>query len=171
VDSGPVSAARGTKVTVERISHDDLDRNLAFVAYGLLFFACFLAGAPALGAVAIAYARRHDASALARSHHAYQIWVFWIGFGLALLMGASGLAAMFVAFTVVFNVATDGSPSANFDAFFNDVMTRASDSTIIPLCLVACLVLFIVTALWLVGASAYGFIRLASGKSMGQTPG
>ena len=51
-------------MTVERISHDDLDRNLAFVAYGLLFFACFLAGAPALGAVAIAYARRHDASAM-----------------------------------------------------------------------------------------------------------
>jgi hypothetical protein len=53
-DSGRVRSFRGIKVTVERISHDDLDRNLAFVAYGLLFFACFLAGAPALGAVAIA---------------------------------------------------------------------------------------------------------------------
>jgi hypothetical protein len=38
-------------------------------------------------------------------------------------------------------------------------------------CLFACLVLFIITALWLVGASAYGFVRLASGKPMGQTPG
>lgn len=156
-------------MSVDRISHDDLDRNLAFVAYGLLFFACFLAGAPALGAVAIAYARRHDASALARSHHAYQIWVFWIGFGCALLMGASGLAAMFVAFTVVFGVATDGSPSASMESFFNEFIARAADSTIIPMCLVACLCMFIVTALWLVAASAYGFIRLASGKPMGQS--
>lgn len=156
---------------LNRVGHDDLDRNLAFVAYGLLFFACFLAGAPALGAVALAYARRHDASALARSHHSYQIWVFWIGFGLALLMGASGLAAMFIAFTVVFGVATDGSPSPDMEAFFHEFMTRAAESTIIPMCLMASFILFIITAVWLVGASGYGFIRLASGKPMGQMRG
>jgi uncharacterized membrane protein len=153
---------------INRIGHDELDRNLAFLGYGLLFFAFFFAGAPALAAVAIAYARRHDAEPLIRSHHAYQIWVFWIGFGFALLMGASGLAAILVAFAAVFKVATDGAPSPNVESFFEQIFARAAESHLIPLCLVASLVLFIVAAVWLVGASAYGFVRLASGKPMGQ---
>ena len=36
---------------------DEVDRNLALLDYGLLFFAIFFAGLPALVAVAIAYAR------------------------------------------------------------------------------------------------------------------
>ena len=40
------------------VAHDEVDRNLAFVTYGLLFFSVFFAGVPALIAVAIAYARR-----------------------------------------------------------------------------------------------------------------
>ena len=39
----------------------DVDRNLGLLAYGLLFFAIFFAGVPALIAVAIAYSRSRDA--------------------------------------------------------------------------------------------------------------
>lgn len=156
---------------LNKVSHEDLDRNLAFVAYGLLFFAFFFAGAPALAAVAIAYARRHDAGPLIRGHHSYQIWVFWVGFGFALLMAASGMAALLVFFAISFQVATDGAASPNIEAFFSQVYDQATQSHIIPMCLMASLVLFIITAVWLVGASAYGFVRLASGKPMGQMRG
>ena len=70
-------------------SVSDLDRNLGLLAYALLFFAIFLGGLPALIAVAIAYARRHSAPPWIASHHNFQIWVFWIGLGLGLLMAGS----------------------------------------------------------------------------------
>src|ERR1700756_730182 len=72
----------------------DVDRNIALLAYGLLFFAIFFAGAPALIAVAIAYARRKDVDAFVASHHRFQIFIFWIGFALPLLAALSGLAAL-----------------------------------------------------------------------------
>ena len=48
----------------------DVDRNLALLAYGLLFFAIFFAGVPALVAVAIAYSRRREAAPRRRTPRA-----------------------------------------------------------------------------------------------------
>src|SRR5689334_23325161 len=75
-------------------AHAEVDRNLAFLTYGLLFFSVFFAGVPALIAVAIAYARRKDADPLVRGHHSFQIWIFWVGFLMALLAGAAGLTGI-----------------------------------------------------------------------------
>ena len=66
---------------------DEVDRNLALLAYGLLFVGVFCAGLSALAALAIAYARRRQAGALVASHHRFQIFIFWVGFVPALLSG------------------------------------------------------------------------------------
>lgn len=148
-----------------RTSSPDLDRNLAFLAYGLMFFAVFFAGAPALIAVAIAHARRNTAIPLVRRHHAYQVFVFWIGFGLALLASASGMAALVVFVAKLAAAASDTTQIRAFDEFF----TQLGQSHMLPTFIASALVMTIVTALWLVGASAYGFFRLASGKPIVQT--
>lgn len=143
---------------------DELDRNLAFLAYGLLFFAFFFAGAPALIAVAIAYSRRAMAEPLVQRHHAYQIWVFWVGFGLALLAAVAGLGAIVIGFSDAFSVLTDANPGASFD----EVYQRVGENRAIPILIVTAIVMLISTGLWIVGASAYGFFRLASNKPVGQ---
>src|ERR1700739_869782 len=72
----------------------DVDRNLALLGYGLLFFAIFFAGVPALIAVAIAYGRVKDTGCTLRSHHKFQIYIFWVGFALTALAALSGLGAV-----------------------------------------------------------------------------
>lgn len=147
----------------ERTASPELDRNLAFLAYGLLFFAVFFAGAPALIAVAIAHSRRNSASPLVRRHHAYQIWVFWIGFGLALLAGGSALAFLV---TGVMELVQAGSREIET---LDQLFAGLADSKTLFTFLTAAIVLTLVSGLWLSGASAYGFFRLASGKPIVQT--
>ena len=144
---------------------DDADRNIALLAYGLLFLAVFFAGVPALIAVAIAYARKRAVEPTVASHHRFQILIFWIGFVLTLLAALCGLAAALAIlsdlFRAVFHV---GWQSWRVDqkgelhighAFFTFVA--------------GAIVMGAVTGLWLMIASAYGFIRLASRRSIRQT--
>jgi uncharacterized membrane protein len=147
----------------DRTASPELDRNLAFLAYGFLFFAVFFAGAPALIAVAIAHSRRNSADPLIRRHHAYQIWVFWIGFGLALLAGGSALAFLV---TGVMELVNAGSGEIRT---LEQMMARVSDSNAFFTFLTAAIVLTLLSGLWLSAASAYGFFRLASGKPIVQT--
>jgi hypothetical protein len=65
-------------------------RAMAFLAYFLLLAALPTFGSSALLAVIFAYARRDGATPLIRSHHRFQIQVFWIG--LALAVAAIALA-------------------------------------------------------------------------------
>jgi uncharacterized membrane protein len=148
---------------VESVS--DLDRNLGLLAYALLFFAIFLGGLPALIAVAIAYARRRAAPPWIASHHNFQIWVFWIGLGLGLLMAGAAMVALVSAFIKVIGAATHTGAFAGWD----EVWVRLSSSNVIAVSVVAFFVMFVLTGLWLAGTSAYGFVRLASGLSMGQS--
>jgi uncharacterized membrane protein len=145
----------------------DLDRNLALLAYALLFFAIFLGGLPALVAVAIAYARRKEAAPWIASHHSFQIWVFWISLGLALLMAGAAMVAFVSAFIKVIGTVTHTGGFGGWDA----VWLRLSSSNVIAVSVVGFFVMFVLTGLWLAGASAYGFVRLASGLSMGQIAG
>ena len=146
-------------------SVSDLDRNLGLLAYALLFFAIFLGGLPALIAVAIAYARRHSAPPWIASHHNFQIWVFWIGLGLGLLMAGAAMVAFVSAFIKVIGAATHTGAFAGWD----EVWIRLSSSNVIAVSVVAFFVMFVLTGLWLAGTSAYGFVRLASGLAMGQS--
>lgn len=144
---------------------DDVDRNIGLLAYGLLFFAIFFAGAPALIAVAIAYSRRRDVDPFVASHHRFQIFIFWIGFAMTLLAALSGLAALLsILGDLVHIVATarwngwEVIQTADLHvgrAFFVFVSAAA--------------VLGVLTGLWLMVTSAYGFIRLASQRSIRQT--
>jgi uncharacterized membrane protein len=145
----------------------DLDRNLALLAYALLFFAIFLGGLPALVAVAIAYARRQSAPRWIASHHSFQIWVFWISLGLALLMAGAAMIAFVSAFIKVLGALTHAGAFAGW----GEVWIRLSSSNVIAVAVVSFFVMFALTGLWLAGASAYGFVRLASGLAMGQSAG
>lgn len=147
----------------DRTASPELDRNLAFLAYGLLFFAVFFAGAPALIAVAIAHSRRNSPDLLIRRHHAYQIWVFWIGFGLALLAGGSALAFLVTGVMEMVNAGAGGIET------LDELFANLSDSKTLFTFLTAAIVLTLISGLWLSGASAYGFFRLASGKPIVQT--
>ena len=146
------------------VAHDEVDRNLAFVTYGLLFFSVFFAGVPALIAVAIAYARRKDVDPLVRNHHSFQIWIFWIGFLMALLGGAAGLTAMTLVLVQMMHLSSVHGWSGLGTVTFSEVIgptTLSFGGTAILLLLCA--------GLWLLFTSVYGCIKLASQKPMSQT--
>jgi uncharacterized membrane protein len=158
-----MTAASGASVAQRS---EEVDRNLALLAYGLMFFAIFFAGAPALVAVAIAYARRGDADPSLRSHFGFLISIFWVGFALTLLAGLSGLAAvLFVIGEVIRGVA-----AGQWDGFDAVVFSQMHVGVVV-LFIAAAIVLGVLTAAWLMIASAYGFIRLASRRSISQTVG
>jgi uncharacterized membrane protein len=147
-----------------RTSGDDADRNLALLAYGLLFFAIFFAGAPALIAVAIAYTRKAKVPRLIRSHHRFQIFIFWTGLALTLLAALSGLAAVVTALVTIVGAAMHSGWNAQ--AFIVHPMHLGKVMAVFT---TAAVLLGIVTGLWLMASSAYGFIRLASHRSIRQT--
>jgi len=148
-------------------AHDEVDRNLAILSYVLLFFAIFFAGAPALIAVAIAYARRRDAEALARSHFRFQILIFWIGFALTLLAALSGLVAVFSMLGDIIKTAIHGGWDS-WDMVSFETQDIRVDGWVIAAA-VGTVFMGALTALWLIVTSAYGFIMLASNRSLGQT--
>ena len=147
------------------LTRDESDRNLALVAYGLLFFAIFFAGAPALVAVAIAYARRGHTGRLVRSHHRYQIFVFWCGFALTLLAALSGLAAVVTVLGEMIGSASR-APAAGPGAY---IITLPFLGRAVVAFTTAAISLAVFSALWLMAMSAYGFLRLASHRVISQT--
>lgn len=142
-------------------------RNLALVNYGLLFASIFFAGIPALIAVIIAYSQRDEAPAAIRSHHDFQIRIFWVAFGLTMAAGACGLGALIsgvgelLEFTRVNG--WDGFSTINID-----LSRMVLDGRIVSL-LVAAVVLSLLAGLWLIAAPAIGFIRLVSARGIGLT--
>jgi uncharacterized membrane protein len=142
---------------------DDADRNLALLAYGLLFLAIFFAGLPALIAVAIAYSRRATSARPLRQHFRRQIFIFWVGFALTLLAALSGLAAVVVLGEVFFGLA-DGT----FGGLNTEVFGHAHFG-LMMMCIAAAGLLVVLTGVWFMATSAYGFIMLASRQSIGQT--
>ena len=143
----------------------DVDRNLALLAYGLLFFAIFFAGVPALIAVAIAYARRRDANCSVRSHHRFQIYIFWVGFALTALAAISGLGAMFAIVVQVISGAMHTSFNGQEVVSFQKIQFNGAVAAFST----AAVSLGVVTGLWLLVTSSYGFIRLATNHSISQT--
>jgi uncharacterized membrane protein len=143
---------------------DDVDRNLALLAYGLLFFAVFFAGLPALIAVAIAYARRGHSTPPARVHFGRQIFIFWVGFAFTLLAALSGLAALLALLGEVIRGGVEG----RWDSLDTILFSQAHIGLVMALVAVAGL-LAVLTGVWLMAASAYGFILFASRQPIRQT--
>ena len=146
------------------VAHDEVDRNLAFVTYGLLFVSVFFAGVPALIAVAIAYARRKDVDPLVRNHHSFQIWIFWVGFLMALLGGAAALTAMTLILVQVFHLSQLHGWDGMGAVTFNEVIGKVTLSFI-----VTAILMLLCAGIWLLFTSVYGVIKLASQKPMSQT--
>ena len=138
-------------------SSQDADRNLTLLGYGLLFFAIFFAGVPALIAVAMAYARRREVDRGLRSHLRFQIYIFWVGFALTALATLSGLAAVLSAIVEMVDTAM-GARWRGWGAF---TFHNAHFHGPVAAFSIAAVGLGIMTGLWLLAASCYGFIRLA----------
>jgi hypothetical protein len=68
-------------------------RGMAFAAYFLLLGALPTFGTSAVLALVVAYGRRDGATPLIRSHHQFQIRIFWIGLALAVAALALGAGA------------------------------------------------------------------------------
>ncbi len=144
---------------------DEVDRNLAMLAYGLLFFAIFFAGLPALVAVAIAYSRRGASPPPLRGHFRRQIFIFWVGLGLTLLAALSALAALLVLLGELIR----GGVGGHWDSLDTVVFSQLHIGVMMA-CAAAAGLLVVLTGAWFMASSAYGFIRLASRRSISQTP-
>lgn len=143
----------------------DTARNLALVNYGLLFAAVFFAGVPALIAVIIAYAQRDEAPPTLRSHHDFQIKIFWVAFALTLAAGICFLAAIVNGVGALLEF-TRANGWDTFDTIQIDLSQLSIDGTIVGL-VVASIILTFLGAVWLIAAPAFGFIRLASERGIG----
>lgn len=143
---------------------EDVDRNLALLGYGLLFFAVFFAGVPALIAVAIAYARLRNTQCVVKSHFKFQTFVFWVGFALTLLAALSAVAALVVLVGEIVRGAVDGKWDSLDTVMFDQVHVG-----VVMVMFGVAGVLAALAGAWLMVTSAYGFILLASRRSIRQT--
>ena len=142
--------------------------NLAMIAYGLLFASIFFAGAPALIAVVIAYSQRHAASPRVRSHYDFQIRIFWVAFVLTLAAATSGLTGVIAGLGELVDVASI-TRIERIESISVDLSHITIDGRVVGLLVLACVLGFL-SSVWLLGASAVGFIRLASERAMGDAP-
>ena len=148
----------------------EAERNLALVAYGMLGFSVFFAGITALVAVIIAYAL-HDAATESLSRHfRFQIRIFSVGMAAIILTVVAGVVAGLGAAGNLLHTAPPSDLVRTIDLWGHQI--DLSGLRITPLVVIAAAVSAgsaLLGALWMVLASAIGFIRLASSKHLGQT--
>lgn len=140
------------------------DRNLALINYGLLFASVFFVGVPGLIAVIIAYSQRDAVTAAVRRHYKFQIRIFWIAFALGLL---GTITAVWAAVMGIGQLATFGFHSYDaWEGMTVDTRDIRIDGNLVLLAS-ATVISWLAMALWLIAAPAYGFIRLASERRIG----
>lgn len=142
-------------------------RNLAMINYGLLFASVFFAGLPALIAVIIAYSQRDEAPLELRSHHDFQIRIFWVGLALTLLAAASVLGAAIGLVGELFEASRDEGWTSLGDLRIEVAKLSFDGATVLMGGLAA--IFSFLACLWLAAAPAVGFIRLASAQGMGHS--
>ena len=138
------------------------DRGVALTAYGLLFISPFMLGAPALAAFGMAFAHRDEAHSTIRSHYRFQMRIFWttvicMVLGIALAVGAGGLAI-----GAGYHWARSTFPDLGLPVggvtFGGNVQEEEN-------WLLLTGVAFLIGGFFYVlGASAYGFIKLLAGR-------
>lgn len=152
----PVNDAHGRNATLTdtALHRWYADRTLALVGYGLLFSSIFFAGLTGLVAVILAYALRDNAKLETRRHFDGQIRIFWVAVILSLLataLGVGGVVAL-----------VGGGVSWSLDrGLMPDHLDVAPGFWLFAL-LGGSVVTWAIAALWLLCASAIGFIRLAT---------
>lgn len=149
---------------------NEAERNIALLAYGLLFVSIFFAGTTALVAVVIAYALRDAATPELASHFRFQTRIFWIALALFVLTVATAIAAGLGTLGNVLNSRPPGDWFGQISV--GDVDFDVDDIHITPIViLLACVsgISGMLGALWLICAPAVGFVRLATSRHMGET--
>lgn len=137
-------------------------RALALLNYGLLFFAFFFAGVPAVIAVALAYSQQGKVMQSLRAHHRFQIGLLWGSFFIALLAGILGLSGFFLALG---EVLVAGSQSALSGFGFWKINVHGSNMIL----MISGAMLTALDAILLMVGSAIGFVRLASDRALGKS--
>jgi uncharacterized membrane protein len=140
---------------------EDVDRNMALLVYGLLFLGAFFPVPAWIGAV-IAYTRRKNVPPLIANHHRFQLFIFWVATVAGLLTAMSILAAIGGIFAKVVL------------AVVHSRWHRMEIATLPPITIDSAtvafvtgfLILYVLTGLWLLLTSAYGFVRLASQREI-----
>lgn len=148
----------------------EAERNLALLAYGLLGVSVFFAGITALVAVIIAYTLHDAATEALSSHFRFQVRIFWIGVVCVLLTVVAGIVATFGAVGNLLHEAPPADLVRTIDLWGHVI--DLSRLRITPLVVIAATVAggaAIFGALWMIGASTIGFIRLATSKHIGET--
>jgi uncharacterized membrane protein len=154
-------------------------RWMAFLGYALLLLAPPTLGTAAVLALILAYARRDGALPLIRSHHQFQIRIFWISLALFVASGAFFLAALFATLSApppvmriprsvhAQTIAWRPQAVQGFSYGFRSQGGRWSRRARLEGGVAA--VLFGSAVLWTFGAPLWGASRLASGRPMGHS--
>jgi uncharacterized membrane protein len=148
----------------------EAERNLALLAYGLLGVSVFFAGITALVAVIIAYTLHDAATEELSRHFRFQTRIFWIGLASILVTVVAGVVATLGAAGALLHTAppADAVRSIAVFGYTIDLMAlRLTPLVMTALAISAGSALF--GALWMMLASAFGFMRLATSKHIGQT--
>ena len=148
----------------------EAERNLALLAYGLLGISMFFAGITALVAVIIAYALQSAATEELSRHFRFQVRIFWIGLACVVLTALAGVMAALGAAGNLLHAAPPSDLVRTIELFGHQM--DLSQLRITPLVITAAAVSAgsaILGMLWMVLASAGGFIRLATSRHMGET--
>ncbi len=165
-------------------------RGMAFAAYFLLLGALPTFGTSALLGLLIAYARRDGSGLLIRSHHRFQIRIFWVGLALVVAAMALGLSAWSHSWSLPFDppplrierspdaqtISYSPSPSAYHPqaapaAFYS--WSYKSPGAHLGLRAMlegyAAMATILVAGLWGVFTPLWGLVRLASGRPIGHS--
>lgn len=148
----------------------EAERNLALLAYGLLGVSMFFAGITALVAIIIAYVLHDAATEELSRHFRFQIRIFWIGVACVVVTVIAAVVATLGAIGNLLHHEVAGYAVGEFDLWGHAI--DVSRLKITPLVLISTAVAVgsgLFGIIWMVGASAIGFIRLASSKHIGQT--
>jgi uncharacterized membrane protein len=147
------------------------DRILTTAVYVLYFVAPFFCGFTALVGAVIAYARRPLADALNRTHYAFQIRLFWIGFALLGAAAVAALAGAGVLIAHLFDATMRGG--AGWDGWDVDFGDEARGHLNLAglVVLIVSTVLAGASVLWTMLAAVFGVARLLSGEPIGRLKG
>lgn len=162
-------------------------RSMAFAAYFLLLAALPTLGFGAVLGLIIAYARRDASTPLIRSHHRFQIRIFWISVALATAALAFGAGSLIDAWRAPSAppIRIERSPDAQT---IRTHPSRTPSRPIEPIAFYswsyqtsrpphrallesyAAMITLAVAGLWSIFAPLWGAARLASGRPIGHSP-
>jgi uncharacterized membrane protein len=142
---------------------EGFDHLVALACYGLMFVSVFL-GLPALVAVIVAYFHRKDTHLLVRTHYRFQIRIFWTAallLSVAIGAGIAGGTALFGGLFEFVQTQFTGLSAAD---------GRRLHGWTVAALIAAAMVFWVLAALWTMGASVVGFVRLMANRPIGHLP-